>query len=162
MMSLPYYHLTQHSPCPLPQPTTIGGELPLWTMGARQQQLRLARGSADSATTIGGELPFWTMGARQQHLRLARGSADSGCLRDRRYLHTHTRAGRGGRRSKEMGGHVDLFVCVCTMMSCISVCVCEFYPWCMYVCLCACHFLCVFLCVYVRVYVVLDSLRELA
>ena len=74
-------------------------------------------------------------------------------------MYTHTRAGKGGRRNKEMGGPVDLFVCVC--MSCISVCVCELYPWCMYVCVCACHFLCFFLCVYVRVYVLFDSLMEL-
>jgi len=130
-MHLPYYHLAQHPPCPLPQ-----------------------------ATTIGGELPLWTMGARQQHLRLARGSADSVCVRGCRYLHAHTRAGKGGRRSKEMGGPVDLFMCVC--MSCISLCVCELCFWCMYVCLCAWHFLCVVLCVYVRVHVVFDSLRELA
>jgi len=53
---------------------------------------------------------------------------------------------RGGRRSDEIGGPVDMFVCV--YMSCVSVCVCELYPLCTYVCLCACLFLCVFLCLY--------------
>jgi len=38
------------------------------------------------ATSIRGELPLWTMGARLQHLRFGRGSADSVCLRGRRYL----------------------------------------------------------------------------
>jgi len=73
------------------------------------------------ATAIGGKLPLRAMSARQQHLRLARGSADSVCLRDGRYLHTHTRAGRGGRRSKEIGGPVDLFVCVYVMYICVCV-----------------------------------------
>ena len=37
--------------------------------------------------TIGGGLPLWTMGARQRHLRLARRSTDSVCLHTRHYLH---------------------------------------------------------------------------
>jgi len=118
-MPLPYYHLAQHPPCPLPQ-----------------------------ATSMGGELPLWTMGARQQHLRFARGSADSVCLRGRRYLHTHTRAGRGGRRSKEMAGPVDLFVCVYVMYICVCVRIVSMVyvrlPMCMslslslFMCVCAC------------------------
>ena len=58
--TLPYYPRTKHprAPCPVSQ-----------------------------ATTLGRGLPPPIMGARRQNLRLARGSADSGCLRAHRYLH---------------------------------------------------------------------------
>jgi len=39
---------TKHHPCPLYQATTLGGGLPSSIMGARRQNLRLARHSADS------------------------------------------------------------------------------------------------------------------
>jgi len=45
----PYYHQTQHLPCPLSQATTIGRELPPSIMGARRRNLRLARYSADAS-----------------------------------------------------------------------------------------------------------------
>jgi len=46
--TLPYYPCTQHPPCPCSQTTIIWGGLPPSIMGARQRNLRLGRGSADS------------------------------------------------------------------------------------------------------------------
>jgi len=48
--TLPYYPRTKHprAPCPVSQATTLGRGLPPPIMGARRQNLRLARGSADS------------------------------------------------------------------------------------------------------------------
>jgi len=56
----------------------------------------------------------------------------------------YTSAGRGVRRSEEMGGPIDLFVCVLH----VYLCVCELYPWCMYGCLCVslCLFMCACVC----------------
>ena len=45
---LPSYPRTQHSPCPLSQVTTIGGDTPPSITGARRRHLRLARGRAKS------------------------------------------------------------------------------------------------------------------
>jgi len=46
--TLPYYHQTQHPPCPLSQATTGGRRLPPLDHGRMAATLRLARGSADS------------------------------------------------------------------------------------------------------------------
>ena len=47
-MSLPFYPLDHHPPCPLSQATTIGGGPPLSILGARRLHQQLARDSANS------------------------------------------------------------------------------------------------------------------
>jgi len=58
---------------PIPSPTTLRRNIPLVLFRR--------------ILPLGGDSPLWNMGARQRHLRLARGSADSDCLRTRYYPH---------------------------------------------------------------------------